>query len=137
NAGKLQTRRDVYNLDSRTLAAIRSARGVIEPAPERRRGGLVASGSTQRKPAPAVRNGAMSQSMVYPTPRYATAFPGFFYPCSSWGGASLGSPRDKRGDPDRFVTQNLHHPVFSTLRPTLHNCRQFFPHKQSRTREAA
>ena len=77
NAGKLQTRRDIYNLDSRTLAAIKSARGVIEPTPERRREELVASGPTQRKPAPAVRNGTMSQSMVYPG--YARPFPGFFY----------------------------------------------------------
>jgi hypothetical protein len=79
NAGKLQTRRDVYNLDSRTLAAIRSARGVIEPTPERRREELVASGPTQRKPAPAVRNGTMSQSMVYPTPGYARPFQPFFF----------------------------------------------------------
>ncbi|HET9244188.1 MAG TPA: L,D-transpeptidase family protein, partial [Xanthobacteraceae bacterium] len=78
NAGKLQTRRDVYNLDSRTLAAIRSARGVIEPTPERRREDLVASGSTPRRSAPAVRNGAMSQSMAQPTPGYARPFP-FFY----------------------------------------------------------
>jgi hypothetical protein len=80
NAGKLQTRRDIYNLDSRTLAAIKSARGVIEPAPERRREDMVASsGSTQRKPAPVARNGAISQSMVYPTPGYARPFPSFFY----------------------------------------------------------
>ena len=79
NAGKLQTRRDVYNLDSRTLAAIRSTRGVIEPTPERRREDLVASGSTPRRSAPAVRNGAMSQSMVQPTPGYARPFPSFFY----------------------------------------------------------
>jgi murein L,D-transpeptidase YcbB/YkuD len=79
NAGKLQTRRDVYNLDSRTLAAIRSARGVIEPTPERKREDLVASGSTPRRSAPAVRNGAMSQSMVQPTPGYARPFPSFFY----------------------------------------------------------
>jgi murein L,D-transpeptidase YcbB/YkuD len=80
NAGKLQTRRDVYNLDSRTLAAIKSARGVIEPAPERRREDMVASsGSTQRKAAPVARNGAISQSMVYPTPGYARPFPSFFY----------------------------------------------------------
>ena len=32
--GKLQMRRDVYGLDSRTLAAIRTERGVIEPTPE-------------------------------------------------------------------------------------------------------
>jgi murein L,D-transpeptidase YcbB/YkuD len=79
NAGKLQTRRDVYNLDSRTLAAIRSARGGIEPTPERRRDDMVASGSTPRRSAPAVRNGAMSQSMAYPTPGYARPFPSFFY----------------------------------------------------------
>jgi len=79
NAGKLQTRRDIYNLDSRTLAAIRSARGVIEPNHERRREDLVASGSTPRRSAPAVRNGAMSQSMVSPTPGYARPFPSFFY----------------------------------------------------------
>jgi murein L,D-transpeptidase YcbB/YkuD len=78
NAGKLQTRRDVYNLDSRTLAAIRSARGVIEPTPERRREDLVASGSSPRRSAPAV-NGVMSQSMVSPTPGYARPFPSFFY----------------------------------------------------------
>ena len=31
DAGKLQIRRDVYNLDSRTLAAIKGERGVIDP----------------------------------------------------------------------------------------------------------
>jgi L,D-transpeptidase YcbB len=36
DAGKLQFRRDVYNLDSRTLAAIKSERAVIEPASERK-----------------------------------------------------------------------------------------------------
>jgi len=30
-AGKLQTRRDIYNIDSRTLAAIKTERGMIEP----------------------------------------------------------------------------------------------------------
>jgi murein L,D-transpeptidase YcbB/YkuD len=80
NAGKLQTRRDIYNLDSRTFAAIKSARGVIEPAPERRREEMVASGSTQRRSAPVVRNGAISQSMVYPTPSYARPlFPPAFF----------------------------------------------------------
>jgi len=80
NAGKLQTRRDIYNLDSRTFAAIKSARGVIEPAPERRREEMVASGSTQRRSAPVVRNGAISQSMVYPTPGYARPlFPPAFF----------------------------------------------------------
>ena len=32
--GKLQVRRDLYNLDSRTLAAIKTERAIIEPAPE-------------------------------------------------------------------------------------------------------
>jgi murein L,D-transpeptidase YcbB/YkuD len=81
NAGKLQTRRDIYNLDSRTLAAIKGARGVIEPTPERKRDQeLVASGSGPRKPAPTVRNGAVSQSMVYPAPGYARPlFPPAFF----------------------------------------------------------
>jgi murein L,D-transpeptidase YcbB/YkuD len=33
DAGKLQVRRDVYNLDARTIAAIRNERGMIEVAP--------------------------------------------------------------------------------------------------------
>ena len=46
-AGKLQIRRDVYNLDSRTLAAIKSERGVVEPPQERKP--EVASGGGQRR----------------------------------------------------------------------------------------
>ncbi len=45
--GKLQIRRDVYNLDSRTLAAIRSERAVVEPPQDRPK--EVAS-SSQRRP---------------------------------------------------------------------------------------
>src|SRR5262249_1747420 len=41
--GKLQIRRDVYNLDSRTLAAIRSERGMVEPLQERKREEEIAS----------------------------------------------------------------------------------------------
>ena len=59
NAGKLQMRRDVYNLDSRTLAAIKRERGNLEPAPERKREQEVA-GPGARKPAPA-RTGALPQ----------------------------------------------------------------------------
>jgi hypothetical protein len=33
-AGRLQTRRDVYNLDSRTLGAIKSTHAIPEPASE-------------------------------------------------------------------------------------------------------
>jgi L,D-transpeptidase YcbB len=36
DAGKLQTRRDLYNLDSRTLAAIKSTHAIANPAPERK-----------------------------------------------------------------------------------------------------
>jgi hypothetical protein len=50
-AGKLQTRRDVYNVDSRTLAAIRSERGMIEPPQERKRDEM-ASASRRRVAAP-------------------------------------------------------------------------------------
>jgi murein L,D-transpeptidase YcbB/YkuD len=48
NAGKLQLRRDVYNLDSRTLAAVKSERGIIEPASERKQEQEMSSGSGAR-----------------------------------------------------------------------------------------
>jgi murein L,D-transpeptidase YcbB/YkuD len=73
SAGKLQMRRDIYNIDGRTLAAIKSGRGGLEAPPERKRE-LIAS--TQRRaapPAPAVpaaRSGSMFQSMFNPTPSY-------------------------------------------------------------------
>jgi murein L,D-transpeptidase YcbB/YkuD len=73
SAGKLQMRRDIYNIDGRTLAAIKSGRGGLEAPPERKRE-LIAS--TQRRaapPAPAVpaaRSGSMFQSMFSPTPSY-------------------------------------------------------------------
>jgi murein L,D-transpeptidase YcbB/YkuD len=51
DAGKLQTRRDIYNLDSRTLAAIKSDRSVVEPMQERKRE-EVASTSQRRVAAP-------------------------------------------------------------------------------------
>jgi murein L,D-transpeptidase YcbB/YkuD len=59
SAGKLQMRRDVYNLDSRTLAAIKTERGNLEPAPERKREEI--AGSSPRKPAPPARTGALPQ----------------------------------------------------------------------------
>jgi len=37
DAGKLQIRRDIYNIDSRTLAAIKTERGAIESPQERKR----------------------------------------------------------------------------------------------------
>jgi L,D-transpeptidase YcbB len=54
-AGKLQLRRDIYNIDARTLAAIKTERGMIEPPQERKREQeAVATG--QRRPAVAPRN---------------------------------------------------------------------------------
>jgi hypothetical protein len=56
DAGKLQTRRDVYATDARTLAAIRSDRVMIENAPpERKQEQEVASASSgkRRNAAPA------------------------------------------------------------------------------------
>jgi hypothetical protein len=50
-AGTLQTRRDIYNIDSRTLAAIRTERGVVQP-PEERKRDEVASTSRRRVAAP-------------------------------------------------------------------------------------
>jgi murein L,D-transpeptidase YcbB/YkuD len=58
-AGKLQFRRDVYGLDSRTLAAIKSERGNIEGEPERNREEI--AGSSPRKPASPARTGALPQ----------------------------------------------------------------------------
>jgi murein L,D-transpeptidase YcbB/YkuD len=59
NAGKLQMRRDIYNLDSRTLAAIKGERGNLEPAPVRKRDEIAGSGP--RKPAAPARTGALPQ----------------------------------------------------------------------------
>ncbi len=50
DAGKLQIRRDVYNLDSRTLAAIKSERAVVEPPQERPK--EIASSGTRRAMQP-------------------------------------------------------------------------------------
>jgi L,D-transpeptidase YcbB len=49
--GKLQLRRDVYNLDGRTLAAIKTERVIIEPPPPGKPEQEVASTSTRRKAA--------------------------------------------------------------------------------------
>jgi murein L,D-transpeptidase YcbB/YkuD len=57
DAGKLQMRRDVYNLDSRTIAAIKHERGNLETAPERKREEI--AGSSPRKPAAPTRTGTL------------------------------------------------------------------------------
>jgi murein L,D-transpeptidase YcbB/YkuD len=71
-AGKLQIRNDVYNLDSRILAAIKSERGVVEPASERKRE-EVASAPPRRSAPPPVRNTSTSffQSPFFGAPSYA------------------------------------------------------------------
>jgi murein L,D-transpeptidase YcbB/YkuD len=51
DAGKLQIRRDVYGIDSRTQAAVKSERGIVEPMQERKRDQEVAS-TGQRRVAP-------------------------------------------------------------------------------------
>src|SRR5271166_5939588 len=74
DAGKLQIRRDVYGLDPRTLAAIRSERGVVEPPAERKREPEVASVSPRRS-APAPRNNApVFQSMFGESYSYAPGY---------------------------------------------------------------
>jgi L,D-transpeptidase YcbB len=49
DAGQLQIRRDIYTIDSRTFAAIKSERGMIEPMQERKREQEVAA-TSQRRP---------------------------------------------------------------------------------------
>jgi hypothetical protein len=62
----------VYNLDSRILAAIKSERGVVEPASERKRE-EVASAPPRRSAPPPVRNTSTSffQSPFFGAPSYA------------------------------------------------------------------
>ena len=48
DAGELQIRRDIYNIDSRKIPAIRSERGMVEPAQER---GAPTAAATQQRPA--------------------------------------------------------------------------------------
>ena len=50
-AGKLQIRRDIYNIDSRTLAAIKTERGAIEPPQERKREEEVVATNQRRSAA--------------------------------------------------------------------------------------
>jgi L,D-transpeptidase YcbB len=87
-AGKLQIRRDVYNLDSRTLAAIRSERGVVEPLQERKREQEIVS--SQRRP-------------VMQPPRTVSFFESLF-----GGGPSApvyGRPQPQRPQPPRPITR--------------------------------
>jgi murein L,D-transpeptidase YcbB/YkuD len=79
NAGKLQLRRDVYNLDSRTLAAIKSERSNVDSAPERKQEQVTASGPGASRSARPARTGANFQSMFYEAPSYTRPTPGPIY----------------------------------------------------------
>jgi L,D-transpeptidase YcbB len=64
--GKLQIRRDVYNLDSRTLAAIKSERAIIETIPEGKSEQVIASGSGGHRAAATPRPVSFFQSFFFP-----------------------------------------------------------------------
>jgi murein L,D-transpeptidase YcbB/YkuD len=80
--GKLQIRRDLYNLDSRTLAVIKSEHGIVEPASERESEPTVAF-EAPRKPARAHARSAARhrrapssyQSTVYGASGHGGLFP--------------------------------------------------------------
>ena len=72
NAGKLEMRRDIYGLDSRTHRRDQERTRQPEAAPERKREEIA---TAPRKPAaPAARTGALSQT-TYTTPGYARQLP--------------------------------------------------------------
>ncbi len=52
DAGKLQTRRDVYNIDGRLIAAVKSERAIIEPAPDGKPAEVASTGGRRRAAAP-------------------------------------------------------------------------------------
>src|SRR5260370_106196 len=73
--GKLQTRRDIYNLDGRTLAAIKSGPGGAEQPPGREPDQeLIPSHQRRTAPpaaaVPVARSGSMFPPMFYPAPAY-------------------------------------------------------------------
>ena len=85
DAGKLQMRRDVYGLDSRTLAAIRSERGTVEPASERKRE-EIASRSTRRSAAArSASDKPAAPATLGPRPADAFGYAGPSYAAPSYG----------------------------------------------------
>jgi murein L,D-transpeptidase YcbB/YkuD len=76
NAGKLQFRRDLYNLDSRTLAAIKRERGIVSPA-EPKAEPRVSSGPSTSKPVRPARAATRYQSVSDESPLQLT--PRSFY----------------------------------------------------------
>ena len=75
DAGKLQMRRDVYSLDGRTLAAIKTERGMIEPVQERKREHEIASGSGQRRVVGAPRAFSFFESLFGGPASYSRPVP--------------------------------------------------------------
>jgi hypothetical protein len=71
DADKLQTRRDLYNLDGRTLAAIKSAQATANPAPERKSGPEIAA---RAAPAPAQRRKVARRVVPTSVPAYPWIF---------------------------------------------------------------
>jgi len=52
DASKLQTRRDVYNIDDRLIAAVKSERAIIEPAPNGKPAEVASTGGRRRAAPP-------------------------------------------------------------------------------------
>jgi len=65
DAGKLQLRRDVYGVDNRTIAAIKTERAIIEVIPESKKEPEVASTPGTRKVVAAPRAMSFFQSLFY------------------------------------------------------------------------
>jgi L,D-transpeptidase YcbB len=84
DAGKLQTRRDLYNLDSRTLAAIKSTHATANPAPEPKSGPEMAA----TEPAAPAQRRKVAHRAVQTT----TAQPSIFF---------TSAPRSARQQPVR------------------------------------
>jgi L,D-transpeptidase YcbB len=62
-SGKLQTRRDVYGLDSRVIAAIKNDRGTVEPSVERKRTPEMSAGTSPQRAAPPARVSTNARSI--------------------------------------------------------------------------
>jgi hypothetical protein len=77
DAGKLQLRRDVYGLDARMLAALRSERGAVEPAGKREPEVASLSGAPTVHPL----RHSFLQPRFYDGPRYVRRRPprGIYY----------------------------------------------------------
>jgi L,D-transpeptidase YcbB len=75
DAGKLQVRRDVYNLDGRTIAAIRNERGMIETAPP--------DSKPEQEVASASSSGRRKAAQQRPTSFFQSLF---------WGGRPMRPP---------------------------------------------